>query len=255
MVRLIPSHVFVKDPHDVWHKEHTIGNAELAARLGSPITFDRRGTVFAMDSFEDSPLKWPVTNYVTGGGTGHSATLSNTNAYSNGGCVKIVAPNVVNDGLFVSRYFGGLALNRIGIEAKIMPLSAVTDSAILHMQIHTGSRALYSAVRLNNTGHGGLSYQSDVNKYLPTHYTTFDDTFTISNGVYYPLKFVVDVENEKYVRCMFCGVEIDMSDYTVPAIDSTYAQFIWVNMLLMAKGVTSNTYYFDDVIITVEEPV
>lgn len=43
-------------------------NAELAARLGSIVTFDRRGDVLWWDDFEDNAAKW-TPDYVPAGGT------------------------------------------------------------------------------------------------------------------------------------------------------------------------------------------
>ena len=60
--------VYIKDKPDSWNKEHTIGNAELAARTGSNMVFDRRGTVYIQDNFDDAPLKW--TADTTGSGAG-----------------------------------------------------------------------------------------------------------------------------------------------------------------------------------------
>ena len=68
--------MFLNDTEDIWGNINTVGLAEAAVRMGSIDSFDRRGSVFYIDTFEDSPLKWSSNFGTVGGGTGHSITLS-----------------------------------------------------------------------------------------------------------------------------------------------------------------------------------
>ncbi len=43
---------FVIDSQDAWGQMLQVGNAELAARLGSIVRFDKRGIVMLMDNFD-----------------------------------------------------------------------------------------------------------------------------------------------------------------------------------------------------------
>ena len=246
--------VYIKDPVDVWNKEHTIGNAELAARLGSHMTFDRRGTVFAYDDFEDAPLKWVV--YSGGGGTGNSATLSSSRyAHSGQGCLKVIPPNVIDAYEYLERGFGGVAKNMLGAEISINRPNDVINRAAISLQIYTGTRLIRAGVSLQQTAGGGISYQTAANAALDASWTTFDDTFTISSiPMSYPIKFVVDVENEKYVRCMFGGTEIDMSSYTPHVANSVQSQMVIATIYDVSKAAANPAMYFDNFILTIEEP-
>ena len=42
--------------------------AELVVRLGSPVSFDRRGNVVLIDDFAASVIKWSYPGYGTGNG-------------------------------------------------------------------------------------------------------------------------------------------------------------------------------------------
>ena len=257
MVKLHSSSVFVKDPKDVWGKEHTIGNAELAARLGSLVTFDRRGTVFAYDDFEDSPLKWtPVLTGNVGGGTGQSATLSNELPYRGSGSLKLVPPDVIGDYVYAYRYFGGVAKNMIGMELNINIYDTLNQKTQILFRVNTGSRLIHAGIRLQQDTSNGLSFldNTGADPALDSSWTSFDTSFTIATNRAYPLKFVVDLENEKYVRCIFGGSEIDMSSYTPYAVASGNIQTVNAEAWVI-NGTTNNVKtYFDDFILTIEEP-
>jgi len=243
--------MFLNDSLDVWGNINTIGLADHAVRVGSPVAFDRRGHVYFIDSFEHAPLKWVEA---VSGGFNYSSSLSNEQAFNGDGCLKVVSTNVNNGYILLSRSVGGLALNKIGIEAKMRLENNVYQGVVLFMQVSTGSRQLYSSVCLRDSGSGGLSYLSGSNKTALSNYTTFDDTQILNTDVYFPLKFVIDCNTEKYVRCMFGGNEIDMSPYSIYGINSTAAQHIWLNLMVITVGTTNHTFYFDDVIVTMEEP-
>ena len=77
-----------------------VSNAELAARLGSPDTFDRRGDVLWMDDFE-SGLKWRTSLL----GTGSLIDLTATMAASGGKCCRLVTGSANNDYAYLLRHF------------------------------------------------------------------------------------------------------------------------------------------------------
>ena len=244
----------VTDPEDVWGKSHQMGNAELAARLGSLSTFDRRGTVFAYDDFEDVPLKWLSSFGTDGGGTGHSITLSDEYPSRGSGCMKIVPPNATNDYSRAHRFIGGAATHKIGMEMNITFKGTVNIKPSIIFRAFTGTRQINAGIRLQQSGLGGLSYLHDLHPHLDASYTTFNDDFLLDKNTSYPLKFVVDLDNEKYVRCMFGGTEIDMSSYTPYAVDSTYCQRVQAEVYVVSNYADNPAMYFDDFILTIEEP-
>ena len=237
---------YLTDPPDVWDKLNPISLGEHAVRTGSISTFDRRGTVFAYDDFENAPLKWITSGHGT-------ATLSTEYPLHGSGCMKFVTPVIVGNYVRAQRNFGGLAKNRIGAEITAYQNTNVTTLTALVMRIYTGSKYIVCGVSIQDDGSGGLKYLNAIDPTLSASWTTFDTSFPIFTQTMYPLKFVIDVETPEYVRCMFCGTEINMSAYTPFSVASTTAQAIVCEAITISDG-TGPTTYFDDLILTIEEP-
>jgi len=248
MVKYFTSRAFVTDPKDVWDKETTIGLAEHAARLGSPSTFDRRGSVLVYDDFESAPLKW----YTTLTGTGGLVTYSNEYPYKGSGCMKIVSPSGAGDYSRAYRFIGGIAKGLVGIEITVMFKTTVNCKPSISFQAYTGTKQILAGIRIEQSSTNGLSYLHDLYPYQDASWTSFNTDFTISTDIPYPIKFVVDIDNEKYVRCIFGGAEIDMSSYTPYVASSTYAQYILPEIYVVTSA--QATMYFDNFILTIEEP-
>jgi hypothetical protein len=238
---------YATDPPDVWDKMNKVSNAELAARLGSPMIFDRRGTMYWYDNFNSSPLKWRAT------GTG-TLTLSNEKPLYDDGCMKIVTPTAAGAYQRADIYLGGLSHDKIGVESSFRFEDDVTTLSGITIQAYTGSRVITAGVSIQNSGSGGLKYLNGGDPTVAADWTTFDDTFNIYTTMYYPLKFAIDLDAEKYVRCMFCGEEIDMSAYTPHALNSTDAQLIQCNIISISVGVATPKTYVNNFILTIEEP-
>lgn len=246
--------MFLNDTTDIWGNINTVGLAEVAARLGSGVSFDRRGTVFVLDDFESAPLKWSTNFGTGGGGTGHSITLSNEYPSRGTGCMKVVPPNVANDYSRAYRLIGGVATHRIGMEANITFKGSLNLKSSIILRAFTGTRQINAGIRFEQDISGGLSYLNNTGAqgHLDASYTSFDTSFSIDQNTSYPLKFVVDLDTEKYVRCMFGGTEIDMSSYTPYAANSSYCQRVQAEVYVVATA--AFPVYFNDFILTIEEP-
>lgn len=250
--------MFINDPIDIWGKEHTIGNAELAARLGSVVTFDRRGTIFWHDDFGVSPLKWYTSFSVLHGGSGHSITLSDEMVSRGVGCMKMIPPSANEDYAYAYRYLGGAAQNRIGVEATIRTETANALRIILHTRCYTGTRLVQGGVRITkNIGltQSQLSYRNTtaLAPYTDSCWTDFKRIYP-GNNITMPLKYVLDITNEKYNRCMFAGEEIDMSEYVPRTGDYTANQYIETEIYVVNTEASNAKVYIDDFIMTIEEP-
>ena len=246
--------MFLNDTEDIWGNINTVGLAEAAVRMGSIDSFDRRGSVFYIDTFEDSPLKWSSSFGTGGGGTGHSVSLSNEHPYRGSGSMKIIPPNVAGDYSRAYRFIGGASVNRIGMEMNVLFYNTLNIKPSVLFRAYTGTRSILAGVRIEQKGSGGLSYLNNTGNlpHLDAAWTTFNDTFNLDTSTTYPIKFVVDLNTEKYVRCMFGGTEIDMSALTPYAANSTYCQRIQAEVYVVTSA--TGSMFFDDFILTIEEP-
>jgi len=250
----VEGEMFLNDTEDIWGNINTVGLAEVAVRMGSVDSFDRRGTVFYYDDFEDAPLKWN-RNFETGaGGTGHSITLSNERTFRGSGCMKIIPPNVATDYSRAFRYIGGVSAHKVGMETNVTFADTLNLMPCVLFRAYTGTRNIWAGIRIEQQGAGGLSYLNNTGNqpHLDAAWTTFDNTFNLDLYTSYPIKFVVDLDTEKYIRCMFGGTEIDMSALTPYATNSTFCQRVLMDIYVVAG--TAGAVLFDDFIFTIEEP-
>lgn len=248
--------VYLTDPEDLWGRQQYIGNAELAARLESADVFDRRGTSFLIDDFDAAPLRWRSSFDTTGGGVGHSVTRDTTHPYRGAGCMRIIPPNQPGDYSRAYRIIGGVAQHRLSMEFNIMFEDSLNIIPQIFMVCYTGTRLIQAGIRIQQMGAGGLSYLNNIgaNPALAASWTTFDDTFFLNVDTNYPLKFVVDVDNETYLRCIFGGTEIDMTQYLPFAVNSIFCQMVQPEAWVINNTLLNPETYFDDFIFKIQEP-
>ena len=89
-----------------------IDDAELAARLGSQNTYDRRGNTIWMDDFEAPSLKWAKVL----SGAGAAITINAEHPYRGSQHLKLVGGSTVNRRAQALKYFSYLHVSNVGAE-------------------------------------------------------------------------------------------------------------------------------------------
>jgi hypothetical protein len=219
---------------------------ELAARLGSPITFDRRGDVLWWDDFECGLAKWSDT----GAGTGKAVALSTARA-RNGrtSCLLTAGSDGGRTGqISHSRPF--TALSAIGLEASFS-LPGAVERINVTLQIELGTARYDASVRWNGVSNtieyvdaGGAAVTLESGVILrqdPTLFHTF--------------KVVADMAAGQYVRAI-----VDEKVYALPGI-AAFAGVpsgelsVVAHCRVIGRAGVNDTVYVDDVIVTQNEPV
>jgi len=95
--------------------------AELAARTGSIVTFDRQGSVVFLTDFETGMSSWESAANGTGASVGVSPEHARNGAFS----VKMVGGSDGGRSAQISRAFPYPVLNKYGLETSIMFLYEV----------------------------------------------------------------------------------------------------------------------------------
>jgi len=230
----------ITDPEDAWGNAHQIGNAELAVRLGSIDTYDKRGNVVLSDSFDSPTLKWVTAVNGTG-----SAVAISTNAAvqgdsscqltsgSNGtraaGILKYIHPQV--SGKLGAEFSFTVFTNTETITFNFNHSDGTTDHINVVTYDHANSKLKYGAVELA-TGF------------------VLEDGFT----TFHTMKLVIDSKTKKPVRLLVNDNTYDLSGYS-PSTQAAGSD-AWVEMAIVhisAVGVV-NSIYVDNVIITQNEP-
>ena len=222
-----------------------IDSGELAARLKSIDTFDRRGNIVFIDDFEGSAIHWNILL----GNAAPTCALNTTTARSGSQCVKITTGADALGFVTMRRDFPGLFSNRIGVEISIYN-TAAKGKIYFTLFGFTGYNYYTSSIKLN-VEEAKLYYEDETSAYvelasnifIPTTYHTF-----------IPLKFVIDAVTGNYIRCIYNNIEYDMIGLTpASGADTTSAQ-THVVMYFENVDAVARVYYIDDFILTQNEP-
>lgn len=219
--------------------------AEHAVRLGSPVSFDRRGNVMWFDDFESGIQKWHGGGLGEGWAVAASAAAARNGAFS----VKLTTGAVIDYAVELSHRWYFPALSKVGFEASF----AIVDTS------HTIEFTQYFFDG-SHRHYGGLRYLPDDDKLQ--YYDENGDWQDLATGldlveyaeVFHTIKLVMDLSTHKYVRALLNDVEYDLSalNYQLSVADEAP---VWYQQVLVATGANDNrSIYVDDVILTQNEP-
>lgn len=219
--------------------------AELAARLGSIVTFDRRGNVIWMDDFEHSLNKWAIS--LTG--AGGSVAITNEKARTGALSCKVVTGDETNDYAHIIHREPYPVLSRLGLEFSLL---TTEEKAVLYFifTIYTGTYRHSAGIKYDLETHA-WQYRTSAGPWaaLPT-----TAKLTQSSYLFHTLKLVIDTTTHYYVRFIGDNVAYDMSALAYRyGADPTDPQ-IEIGLSFYPTEDASKTIYYDDVILTQNEP-
>lgn len=219
---------------------------ELAARLGSIVTFDRRGDVVWIDDFEDGALKWALTTV----GAGSVLEANADRARSGGNCVHAKPDNNSGDYCNMAMFAPYSSLSKYGFEISFT-LNDGPIGYIVRLHIYDGTNRQESAIKLDRANKEIL-YLDSTNDWIKIADITNPNPNT---RLFSTVKLVTDFENEKYVRAIFNSVEYDLSTHSTYKVADVTGYHMQIEFKVLEKaGVGDDDVYIDDAIITQNEP-
>jgi len=219
---------------------------EIAVRLGSIVTADRRGEVVWMDDFEAAVLnKWVPTAQ----GTGSSVALTTANVRNGAQAVRLTAGSDGNRRAFVDHYQPLPAASRLGIEVSWCATQPI-ESLVIDVDLATGGAT--------------HSYQV-IYRYTQQDLRVFDAAggyTTVATGISYNeistlfnvLKLVFDFAADTYVRLVWQSVEYDISGVATYTEVSAAAPAYQIRIEVTGRAGSNDDIDVDDVILTQNEP-
>lgn len=219
--------------------------AELAARLGSIVTYDRRGDVIWLDDFEGGIECW---KRVVSGDDGAIEWVADAK-HSGGFSAKLIAGKTDDHNAAIERVLFAPALSKIGLEVSVATHLS-TSYLQLMLIVYTGTHGFrfiltYGDVNnrwfLHNSGGGDTIFATDI-------------TYNKGDAAWQTFKFVIDLVTGKYVRAILGGVTYDLSAYDgyTETLEATpYMRFYIVNT---GREGYNDYIFIDDVILTQNEP-
>jgi len=231
--------------YDEYAQNYPVGMGDGAARMGSIKTYDMRGRVIFMDDFEATVLKWERANV----GVGGSQALDTLHARNGNQSCRLTTNTGAGRQSQITRYIPQPRMARIGLEMSFyIPISFGIFEILLRS--FDGGDANYTGVRFVEATRT-IEYLDDVGAWVDTGFV-----WDANNryGIFNTLKFVIDYQQDEYVRILYNYQELDLTG--IPT--QWFGWAIDPRMQLMANAVGDNINnidcYVDDVIATTMEP-
>ena len=236
---------FVIDSSDAWGQILAVGNAELAARLGSPVSLDRRGQVIEMQDFSKGWGTW------SGGGVGAlNAYVLDPTRWAYGGYSVKLTSGQGEDGAAV-----------VGCRVPTLPDTV----AGLAARVSIAAEAKYIVVDMeyyDTVYRHWVQWRWDVELGKLEVYLGDDTWETVESDMQFYhdpslfnyIKLVADFDGDFYVRGIFNSIEKDLSAYPVWKEESDLGEALTCRVWVYSLDGYNDIVYVDSIIVTVNEP-
>lgn len=233
------------DPEDIFGHPAYVSVGELAARLGSINTYERRGNVVWMDDFEDAPLKWRTDTQ----GAGAAVARDTASAYRKGHSLKLTTGNATDDyaGVIHDSYVPHTT--KLGWECAFA-LGSVIKTFDIGASIKDGADAYLAYLRYA-ASLDKLQIRTGVGTYtdIATSVVLFEEDIG-----YHIWKLVIDWDTKYYLRAYLDGVEYDISAYQIPSFTQVVTPRMETSIYAYSPANANRYVYVDDFILTQNEP-
>lgn len=231
---------FMLDHESQWGDTLQVGNADLAGRLGACKTWDWRGNVLFMNTFE-----YGLGNFNKAtSGTGASVTITPDFAMFGGYSAKLIGGSDSNKRAHIYTKMGRNPTTGYGLEVAWATLSNYHYIEI-QLLVAVGSTTHMGFLR-HVRGDGKLYYYGDDAAYHNFATQTIEGIFNAFNF----LKVVIDVDESKYIRCLMNSETYDLSAYALET--AAIGNKDTVSVYVYCFSTTGDNYGFlvDHVILT-----
>jgi len=218
---------------------------ELAARLGSPMVYDRRGEVQFMSTFDNG-----LAGFTTGiSGTGASVKLVVDGGYRWPYHVLLTPGTTLNKYAAVGVQVGAVGAKKIGCE-WVFAIVGGFDYVRFDLYGTDGVTYNQGQVRINYLAR--TLQVRDENSVYRTIQTIPQIAFAAP--VYLSVKVVIDLENHTYDRIVVSDEVYDASAYSFYTEESGTFQNIYAAITLFDDAAPIAAGHVAQVILTVNEP-
>lgn len=219
---------------------------ELAARLGSIVTFDRRGNVTFLEDFSGNLAKL----YTWEGAPAHPSTIiiSSEKAISGSFSCKVTTDVYENDGLNIFVALPYPILGKMGVE-QCWRRDDNLKILYLGLGLNDGATDYFGYVRWN--------YATGVWEYQTTGgaWVALTPTATYRNTLFNHTKVVVDFVNKEYCRLIANERTYDLTDLAVHSWPRVTSPHMWTQFKATNSNLGNNcVMHLDNIIVTQNEP-
>jgi hypothetical protein len=218
---------------------------ELAVRLGSPITHDRRGDVLWWDDFECGLAKWETV----ASGVGAAAALSTVRARNGRNSCLLTGGSDADRSVSITHRSPYPALSRLGLEMSFHKPPTI-ESLRLGLNVFTGSRRYRFDVMWDEAAQE-LRYRNAAGAFVA--FATGVVWSSLAT-LFHIWKLVVDPGTLRYRRFIANDATYDLSAVAVEdaaVVGSPQSNAV---VELISRVGVNDFVYVDDVILTQNEP-
>ena len=218
---------------------------EQAVRLGSPVTFDRRGEVVWYDVCDRGLSPY----FITGSGTGNLVRVNTLGSLHGGYVLQMHAGSDAGHLSQIEKHITKQGMLRAGLEvASWLPVGG--ERFVVTIQRTTGTREFTAKV--------GLNYANQTLELWTAacEWESIDDigVFEDNYGVYHHLKLAVDFESGYFMRMLYDDRRYDLSNYGLRVTDDTTIAMYRAIIKFVGLSGQNNDAYVGHVILTGNEP-
>lgn len=231
------------EPSSTIHQVQDAG--ELAVRVGSIVSYDRRGNVIFLDDFEDGLARWGTATSGLGAGVTLSADAARSRAYS----VKLTGGSDDSRFARLSQVRPIPVEGKIGVEVSFTNKSDLSTFEI-HVAIDDRTNIHRARVRFDEQADDFEYYDSagvwqDIDADKPCYNLMY---------TFHTMKLVFDLSTDKYIRAMLNDEEYDLSAHSMQTAASGGLEQMATYIYVYSTVGNNTVSYVDDVIFTQNEP-
>jgi hypothetical protein len=235
---------FILDNESQWGDILRVGNADLAARLGSPITWDWRGNLLYFTDFSEG--YGPVISQTSG--TGGAIALGPEYAGTGGFALKMTAGSTANHYARAQLSVGTNPCARIGVAVRFA-ISTNTQYVQLQLLRQQGANSPWAYGRIDVA-----NSKLQVLDSTPSWQNVGDIQVNLSAFTYCWLKLVINQDTGYYERILYNDQEFDASAYEYDTLTSTIYGSVFAELQNTGRSGNNDVVYLDQIILTVNEP-
>ncbi len=218
---------------------------ELAVRLGSIVTYDRRGEVVDFDDFNLPIARWGTVIVGIGSYALYSSSSSKTGSQS----MMLHVINGAFEHCGIQKYTNIARSKRVGMEISFSNPS--TEAHLwIYLSYFDGTTTRRGRLKIDFNGQKLYIIDRDAAE------IEVADTGLFRSAVwcFYTVKLVVDFDTGKYVRLMFSDREYDISTTLLEEAPSVEAPTYALYYQLANRVATGSSIFLDSHILTQGEP-
>ena len=218
---------------------------ELAVRLGSPVSHDRRGDVVWWDDVECGIAKWGSTLV----GTGAAFTADDTQPKNGSTAAKLVAGSTGGASAAMTKSLAYPALNKFGVEFSFASSSLPLQLTLVD-GLYTGAVLLDARLRWNRSANT-IEYYTAAGAWVSLGVADLPISIT---ALYHVMKLVIDPVARTYVRAIIDARTFDLSGIPLRVAADATLQQLGFSITNYGNAGSNDAVYIDDVIVTQNEP-